>query len=381
MRARLTRSGLLFVTLGAITACGGRTRVERAEIVWARARVNPTNSLSALVEMQVRDADSIRVGYWEAGGVRTFTPYEATGAEVQEIAVLGLAPSRRYWLQPQARNGGTVSYNDSIPFVTSELPPALRKVEFSVDGTPSPGYVIAALLGEDDVAYVVAFDGTGAIRWYRGFPGGLPPVDVRRQANGNFTVFLGTSAGWNPVPGSYTEFTPEGRVVRSFSAGNGLYTDPHELVLTFSGRTIEAVHLFGYELRTVDMSPFGGLREAKVAGHTLMRQDLTGSVEFSWSAWDHFTLEDWIELPAWQKELSPIDFDHPNGIAFDLDGHYLVSWRHLSEVTKIDAGNGRILWRLGGRNNQFAFLNDPMEGFNGAALAGRSRKWGPFAIR
>src|SRR5438309_9529927 len=36
----------------------------------------------------------------------------------------------------------------------------------------------------------------------------------------------------------------------------------------------------------------------------------------------------------------------------------------MGEITKIDRRTGEIIWRLGGRNNQFAIMNDPLGGFS-----------------
>jgi hypothetical protein len=36
----------------------------------------------------------------------------------------------------------------------------------------------------------------------------------------------------------------------------------------------------------------------------------------------------------------------------------LISSRHQDEITKIDRQTGNIIWRLGGKNNQFQFTND-----------------------
>ena len=38
------------------------------------------------------------------------------------------------------------------------------------------------------------------------------------------------------------------------------------------------------------------------------------------------------------------------------DGHILLSSRRLSEITKINRQSGKIIWRLGGANNQFKFV-------------------------
>ncbi len=46
----------------------------------------------------------------------------------------------------------------------------------------------------------------------------------------------------------------------------------------------------------------------------------------------------------------------------DTDGHILLSSRNTSEVTKINADTGEIIWRLGGTHNQFTYVNDPLNG-------------------
>jgi len=51
-------------------------------------------------------------------------------------------------------------------------------------------------------------------------------------------------------------------------------------------------------------------------------------------------------------------------VDFDRDGNYIVSFRRLEQVIKIDATTGAIRWRLGGRRNQFTFHDDPLGGFS-----------------
>src|SRR5260370_23683122 len=94
----------------------------------------------------------------------------------------------------------------------------------------------------------------------------------------------------------------------------------------------------------------------------MVRQCVTGQVAFLWNAWDHFVLADWIEPTGVNP---PLDFDRPNSLDFDLDGNYVASFRHMGEITKIDRRTGAIMWRLGGRNNQFTIVNDPLGGFSG----------------
>ncbi|MCX6163997.1 MAG: aryl-sulfate sulfotransferase, partial [Ignavibacteriae bacterium] len=49
---------------------------------------------------------------------------------------------------------------------------------------------------------------------------------------------------------------------------------------------------------------------------------------------------------------------HGNSIAVDTDNNIIISSRHMDEITKINTSTGNIIWRLGGKNNQFTFIND-----------------------
>ncbi len=58
-----------------------------------------------------------------------------------------------------------------------------------------------------------------------------------------------------------------------------------------------------------------------------------------------------------------INYIHINSLDLDDDGNILLSSRHLHEVTKINRQTGEIVWRLGGKGNDFIIVNDPHQGF------------------
>jgi hypothetical protein len=99
----------------------------------------------------------------------------------------------------------------------------------------------------------------------------------------------------------------------------------------------------------------GGFTGAEVVGYAIQELDQNKNVVFQWRTLDHFALTDatGIDLTAtW------IDYAHCNAIDVDTDGNLLLSTRHFSEITKINRETGDIIWRLGGKNNQFRFVND-----------------------
>ena len=324
---------------------------------------NPYNALSTIVSFTPTHADSARVVYGADGEPQLATPYYRMRDDSARIATLGLRPNTSYYHFVEAVGSGISVVSDTLRLTTGDLPPLLRDVRLDVTGPAGNGYFLTplTLFDTDTVAVAVAFDASGQIRWYRVFAEGVPAGETKHQPNGDFTIFLGSSQGWQPTYGRYVEFTPSGEVVQSYAASPPFYTDNHEILLSMLDNSVDAAHLFGYELRRVDLSSRGGPTDALVAGHLLLRQSATGQVQFFWNAWDHFVLADWIEPTGVNP---PLDFDHPNSLDFDLDGNYIASFRHMGEITKIDRRTGELIWRLGGRNNQFAIVDDPLGGFS-----------------
>jgi hypothetical protein len=116
------------------------------------------------------------------------------------------------------------------------------------------------------------------------------------------------------------------------------------------------------EVRTIDFSDVGGIARARVTGTAIQHLDKNGKLLFNWSPFDHFDVSD-ID-PADRKSAN-VNWTHGNALDFDLDGKLLVSFRNLSEITKIDPVSGGVIWRLGGKRNQFAFVNSTSPAFRG----------------
>jgi outer membrane protein assembly factor BamB len=358
----------IIVCRGAVlAACGGDATSPGAapHVVAASVAVNPINALAGVVTFSSEGADSARVLYWAAGeGPAKATPYYPVTGGGGEIATLGLKPGKTYHNLLELVGGRDRATSAQLDFTTGTLPAELQRVTLTTTGTAGPGFTLTTVT-VDGTAFVLAFDSTGQILWYRAFPGGLPSVEAKQQRSGNFTVYLGGSAGWQPGPGSFVEFTPGGQLLRTFAAPAPFLTDPHELWLTADADGQERAHFFSYDIRTVDISGFGGPSAASLAGHQLLRLIPDGPAEFSWNGWDYIKLADWVEPPLPTSQTTSTDFDHPNSLDFDRDGNYIVSFRNLGEVMKLDARTGAIIWILGGVNNQFTIFNDPLGGFSG----------------
>jgi hypothetical protein len=111
-----------------------------------------------------------------------------------------------------------------------------------------------------------------------------------------------------------------------------------------------------YDGQIVDMSEIvaGGDPQALVIGLVIQEVDADNNVLFQWRSWDHIPITDTTS----SLTQSHIDYVHGNSLAWDDDGNIILSSRYLDEVTKIDRQSGEIIWRLGGKANQFTFIGD-----------------------
>ncbi|KAI1336498.1 ASST-domain-containing protein [Xylariaceae sp. FL0016] len=94
--------------------------------------------------------------------------------------------------------------------------------------------------------------------------------------------------------------------------------------------------------------------------------DLTsGNVTFDWRAEEHIGLDESTMQPSYaigEKTRVPFtnftanylwDPWHINSVDENSDGNYLVSFRHMDAIMLIAGDDGRVLWRFGGKHNDY----------------------------
>ncbi|GAC1652697.1 MAG: hypothetical protein NVS4B3_15090 [Gemmatimonadaceae bacterium] len=353
----------IFTAAGCSLDRGVEPRRPPPTVTAVLAEQNPYDALSIVVTCRVSDADSARLLLRVAGEPDSATPFVHTATGSARMVALGLHAATPYSVVVQAAGVGGTTESERLGIETTLPPAAVRSLRLAVDGERVPGYtILVPLFGEPDAqAFILGFDGAGELRWYRSFSGEGWAVEAKQQPNGNFTAYLGRSFGWQPTTGRFVEFTASGEEVRTFRVPSPAYTDPHEILLTFHGRALSAVHLLGYEIKTVDAQLAGGAADASLAVHSIVRESATGTREFSWNAADHFTVADWPPATA----ALPPDLVHPSSLALDRDGNYILSLQGVDEIIKVHATTGAVMWRLGGKHNEFAIRDDPLGGFTG----------------
>ena len=318
----------------------------------ASVAANSNNALSGIVSVRVRNADSVAIRFHlsdvpSAGD--SVTPAVQTVGDSASIPVLGLLPARRYMLRALAYGAGGIVLGDAIDLTTGALPSDLP--HYTASGTdPSPGYVVFAA-----GMYGLVIDNTGRVVWYQRFPNG-PGLSFMAQPNGRY-VARPTTPDPTDVD-SWVELDPLGDITRTLGCGLGLQPRPHDLISERDG----SYWLLCDEVRTMDLTAAGGIAEARVTGTAVQHLSAAGALLFHWSPFDHFAITD--GEPA-DRAGPNVNWTHGNALDLDVDGNLIVSFRNLGEITKIDAVSGSVIWRMGGRRNEFTFLDSPSPAFSG----------------
>ena len=296
---------------------------------------------------------------YRASGDSGATPRTAASGCPDVVDVLGLLPATTYTTTAKIWGAsGDSAIINGPDITTAAIPSDLPAVTTQTFGMPPSGLTaFAVIVPSRTHGYALIVDSIGRIRWYMTLDRFI--TDLEPQPNGHYALSLGA---FDPFVGSsssinseYDELDIAGRTVRRWATTGGYFTDNHEFRLTPSGTGL----LLGLHPQSMDLTTFGGSATATVVGNVLQEVDSVGRVLFSWSAFDHFSITD-ID-PSVSLTSSPVDWNHGNAVEIDHDGNYLLSFRSLSEVTKIDSRTGAVIWRFGGVANQFQFLGDPLQ--------------------
>jgi hypothetical protein len=134
------------------------------------------------------------------------------------------------------------------------------------------------------------------------------------------------------------------RTIRRVQAARGLRGDLHEFVITPRNTAL----LTSYAIRNADLREVGGPAHGTIQDAIFQEIDLaSGRLLIEWHSLGSIPLS-----ASYAPVGSDWDFFHINSVDLDRDGNLLVSSRSTQTVYKIDH-RGQILWRLGGKDNDF----------------------------
>lgn len=232
--------------------------------------------------------------------------------------------------------------------------PELR-VENPAPGASQDPLYISLISSES--RYIAKLDAAGVPLFYR--EGAANVYDFKKHPNGTYSYSEKRSSS---VDGSYQVLLDSNFEETARLSTVGLAnTDVHDFLILPNGN-----HVFIAEEPAVhDLSSFGLSATQSVLDGMFQEVDPNQQVVFQWNSWDHTQYDE--SVYAFRTK----DYAHLNSISLDHDDNWLLSSRGFSQVFKIDRTTGAVIWRLGGISTDFAFVDDPYNGFCGQHTAER----------
>ncbi len=250
--------------------------------------------------------------------------------------------------------GGFAPERSAVAMVADSLPLDFPPIRIDTVNNPAPGRVFFANFGP--------VSGTGAYGNYLMILDNAgKPVAYKKVSPAATTFAYNFTTQPNGLV-SYVERTLTSstvfvmdtsfKVVDRHQGGNGYSGDIVDFRMLPNGHAM--IMLYDWQIIDVSKTVPGGNPAANVCETVIQGLDLSKNVVFQWRSLDYIPITD-----AYVDSLAAtIDYMHSNGFEFDKDGGILLSSRHLSEITKIDGKTGEIVWRLGGKRNQFTFIGE-----------------------
>jgi hypothetical protein len=245
---------------------------------------------------------------------------------------------------------------------TLDEPPADLPV-ITVDSldNPAPGsmFLTTFNLQTQKDGYLMVIDNDAKPLYYKKVDMGV--MDFKMQPNGLFSYAKAIApADIHEIAGFKVQNTrvidyildPSYKIVDSVQSDNGYLSDPHEFLILPNGNYLT----ISYADVPTDMSKItkGGNPNANVIATVIQELDKDKNCVFQWRSVDH------IPIPQSFSSLLNTNIAHVHGNSYylDTDGNLIVSLASSFEIIKIDMVSGQIIWRFGGRKNQFNITGD-----------------------
>lgn len=211
------------------------------------------------------------------------------------------------------------------------------------------GYLFLSIFEFADCSqdnYLLIIDGKGELVYYKQIPDCASVTDFRKQADGSLSYWEGIQPAPGIFDGSIYRMNDRYQVTQAITSA--VFLDNHEFIVLPNGNYLYLLYVFGHRQGTIP-------GQTTVADVIIRETSQSGEIIFDWRSWDHIPLLDTDDRYITATPI--IDYMHSNALEVDTDGNILLSSRHLNEITKIDRQTGEIIWRLGGKRNQFTLTN------------------------
>jgi hypothetical protein len=295
------------------------------------------------------------------------TPF-ATGEDVVVRAVFGAGRSRTI-----GKRGKRIAFGFRVdtPYSTATAPeypappaaPADYQSFYTLPGVQAP--ILNVIVTDRDPAAgdIFTTNGPGPGRygpliytprgrlvWFHQLSGDLSAEDLsvqRYEGRRALTFWQGKVLSLGFGQGEGIVMNDRYQTVARIPGGNGLRADLHD----FQIAPRDIAYITAYNPILCDLSSVQGAPGGAIVDTAIQEIDMkTGLVRWEWHGLDHVGV---AESQTTAPKTSPWDWFHLNSIDPEPDGNIFVSARSTWAGYQLEAGTGKILWRLGGAKSSF----------------------------
>jgi hypothetical protein len=190
----------------------------------------------------------------------------------------------------------------------------------------------------------------GRLVWFHQLSGDLSAENLsvqRYEGRRDLTFWQGKVLSLGFGQGEDVVMNSQYETVARVTGGNGLRADLHDFQITPDG----IAYATAYNAIRCDLSSVEGTRDDTILDTALQEIDMkSGLVRWEWHSLDHVGVTESETTPP--KE-TPWDWFHLNSIDVQPDGDMFISARSTWAGYQLQAGTGKVLWRLGGLKSSF----------------------------
>jgi hypothetical protein len=145
------------------------------------------------------------------------------------------------------------------------------------------------------------------------------------------------------------------RIIDTIKIKNDYDIDYHKILVKKNGD----IYLLGHQYHLMDLRDIfpGGKEFTTVVEDIIQVLDKNKNVKFEWKSLEHISILDtdtnYVNLAS-----NVVDYMHINSFDTDENENIYISARHLNEIIKVNGATGDVIWRLGGKKNEFTLLGD-----------------------
>jgi hypothetical protein len=299
-----------------------------------QGQFHPDNRLIYQVDFTLNKPGKAFIEYWIRNDTcRRFTDLSPEGRD-HHLSIYNMLPDTLYEYRIRVAQMNKIRESKIYTFKTDTLPASLPVYTRIKDDFGFDDYILLKVYFNPGALILLNRD--AEIVWYHRYDS-----SVVRPFEFTFDRHVLSLVDSSIIE----EISLEGKLLRRIDTKeHGINKIHHEL---FKNHEQQYIGLT-YTEKVIDLSEVGGTRQDTIHADGMVIMDSLGNRIWDWDILNH--ADPMADDSILRRKH---DWCHANSIAYDRDGNFLISFRNLNQIWKVDATKGEVIWKLG-QNGDFS---------------------------